>query len=197
MKHEVLEELKLLRGDVEQPVVDGNPMAEPIHRDRPVVQKVEPLGPASTVKGTDPCEQLVKLEGLGQVVVGARIQPAHHVLGRIARSQHQDRCVPAFPAELGRDLEAVFLGEDYIEQDHVVVVHVRQHRRLITVRSDVHHVALFLQALLDESGDLPVVLYDENLHGGQASQTGLTDLQATMKISLETFRCKSDHPLTW
>jgi hypothetical protein len=159
-------------------------------RDRAVVQQVEPLGPTSTVKGADPREQLIELEGLGEVVVGAGVQAAHHVLGCIARGQHQDRGMPPFPPELGRDLEAVFLGEDHVEEDHVVVVHVRQHRRLITVRSDVHHVALFLQALLDESGDLPVVLYDENLHGGQASRPGLTDLEATMKISLTNGGCK-------
>ena len=32
------------------------------------------------------------------------------------------------------------------------------------VRRDIHHVAFLLQPLFDESGDLPVVLHDENFH---------------------------------
>ena len=68
------------------------------------------------------------------------------------------------------DLEAVLLREHDVEQDDVVLVDVGQHRGLVPVGGDVHHVALFLQPLLDESGDLPVVFHDENLHGPQSTR---------------------------
>jgi len=42
---------------------------------------------------------------------------------------------------------------------------VREHRGLVAVGGDIDDVPLFLEALLDEPGDLPVVLHDENFHG--------------------------------
>jgi hypothetical protein len=116
------------------------------------------------VQRPDAGQQLVEAEGLGQVVVGAGVEPAHHVLGGVTRGEHEDRRGPALAAQLGGHLEAVLLGEHDIEQDDVVVVHVGQHRGLVAVRRDVHHVPFLLEPLLDESGDLPVVLHHENLH---------------------------------
>ena len=78
--------------------------------------------------------------------------------------------VAALPPELGGDLEAVLLGEHDVEQDDVVLVDVGQHGGLVAIRRDVHHVALFLQALLDEPGDLPVVFHHENLHASQSRE---------------------------
>ena len=71
---------------------------------------------------------------------------------------------PSAP-QLGGDLEPVLLGEHDVEQDDVVLVDVGQQGGLVAVRGHVHHVALFLQALLDEARDLPVVFHHENFHG--------------------------------
>ena len=165
MEQEVLEELELLRREVERLVVDGRDVAEPVERDRPVAQHLEPLGAAAPLQRPDAGQELVELERLREIVVGAGIESADHVLDRVARGEHQDRRVPPFPAQLRGDLEPVLLGEDDVEQDDVVLVDVGQHGGLVPVGGDVHHVALFLQALLDEPGDLPVVLHDENFHG--------------------------------
>ena len=115
--------------------------------------------------------------GFDEVVVRAGVEAADHVLDRVARREHQDRRVPAFPAQLGGDLEAVLLRQHDVEQDDVVLVDVGQHGGLVPVRGDVHHVPLFLQPLLDESGDLPVVLHDENLHGPQSRCADLNRLR--------------------
>ena len=139
-------------------------MAQPVERDRPVAEHLEPLRAAAPLERTDAGEQLVELERLREVVVRAGVEAAHHVLDGVARREHEDRRIPTFPPELGRDLEAVLLGKDDVEQDDVVLVHVGQHGAFVPVGGDVHHVPLFLQPLLDESGDLPVVLHDENLH---------------------------------
>ena len=115
----------------------------------------------------DARQQLIEAERLRQVVVRARIEPADHVLDGIAGREHEDRGVPPLPPQLARDLEAVLLEEHDVQENDVVVVDVGQHGGLVPVRGDVYHEALFLQALLDESGDLPVVLHDENFHGSQ------------------------------
>jgi hypothetical protein len=41
---------------------------------------------------------------------------------------------------------------------------VREHRRLVTVTGEIHNVPLLAQALLDKTGDLPVIFDDEDPH---------------------------------
>ena len=143
---------------------------------RAVAKHLEPLGAAAPMQRPDAGQELVELERLRQVIVGPGIEPADHVLDRVPRREHQDRRVPAFPPQLGRDLEPVLLREHDVEQDDVVLVDVGQHGALVPVGGDVHHVALFLQPLLDEPGDLPVVLHDENLHEAQSTGGSLNRL---------------------
>src|SRR5262245_51723245 len=71
MEHEVFEELKLLRRDVERLVTDSDLVTQTVERDGAVAQDVEPLGTSSAVECPDPGQELVELEGLGEVVVGA------------------------------------------------------------------------------------------------------------------------------
>ena len=116
-------------------------------------------------QGPHPGQELLEPERLGQVVVRARIEAADDVFDRVAGGEHQDGSVAPLATELRRHLESVLLGQHDVEQDDVVLVDVGQHGGFVAVRRDVHGLALFLQTLLDEPGDLPVVLHDENFHG--------------------------------
>ena len=73
-----------------------------------------------------------------------------------------------------RDLKAVLLRQDDVEEDDVVVVHVGQQEGLVAVRGDVHHVTLFPQTLLDESRDFAVVFHHEDFHGYQSRDPTLS-----------------------
>jgi hypothetical protein len=42
---------------------------------------------------------------------------------------------------------------------------VREHRRFLAVRGDIHRVPILAQSLLDEARDLPVIFDDEDFHG--------------------------------
>lgn len=164
MKHEVLEELELLGSQVEYAIADRDDMPQTIQSHRAAAQHVEPLGAAAPGERADPGQQLVELERLGEVVVGSGIEPADHVLHRIARSEHQDRSAATFAPELRGDLKAVLLRQHHVEQDDVVIVYVSQQGGLIAVGRYVHHVALLLQTVVDEPGHLTVIFYDEDLH---------------------------------
>ena len=134
-------------------------------RDRSVAQYLEPFGAAPPEQGADAGEELVEPERLRQVVISAGIESPHDVLDRVARGQHEDRRVASFPPQLLRDLESGFLRQHDIQQDHVILVNVRQHGRLGAVGGDVDHIPFLLQALLDEARDLPVVFHQEHFHG--------------------------------
>ncbi len=138
---------------------------QPVERDRSVPEYLQPLGAAPPEQRADPGEQLVKAERLREVVIGAAVEPAHDVLDRIARRQHQDRRVASLAPEFLRHLKPGLLREHDVEQDHVVLVDVGQHRGFRAVGGDVHDVTFLLESLLDEAGNLPVVFHQENFHG--------------------------------
>src|SRR5688500_11717958 len=126
------------------------------------MQDVHPLRATATGQRPNSSKELVKGERLRQVVVGPRVQSTHNILSRIARREHQDRSSPSLTPELRRDLEAVLLGENDVEQYDVVFRNVGQHRGLVSVPRHVDDVSLLLQTLLDESGNFAIVFDDEN-----------------------------------
>ena len=167
VEQEILQQLEFLGRQVERFPVHRDRVPQAVERQGSVAEDLEPLGPAPPVQRPDPGQQLVEPERLGEVVVRARIEPPHHVLRGVPGGEHQDRRVPALAPQLGGDLEPVLLGEHDVEQDDVVLVDVGQQGGLVAVRGHVHHVALFLQALLDEARDFPVVFHHEDFHGSK------------------------------
>ena len=164
MEEEVLQELELPRREIEGVAVDRGDVAEPVERELPVAQHVEPGGAAPAVERADPRQQLVEAERLGQVIIRAGVEPPHDILGRVERGEHEDRGRPALAPELGGDLEAVLLRQHDVEKDDVVVVDMRQHRGLVPIGGHVHRVPFLLQPLFDEASDLPVIFDDEYPH---------------------------------
>ena len=68
--------------------------------------------------GLQPRHQLARLEGLGQVVVGAELQADDAVHDLAARGEHDDRQV-ALLADGAAQLEAVHLGQHHVEDGGV------------------------------------------------------------------------------
>src|SRR5712692_7118093 len=112
-----------------------------------------------------PGEQLPEGEGLDQIVVGARVQPLDLVLHGVARGQHQDLRLDALGPELAAKLEAVAgAGQEQIQNQQIVGSRLDAGERGIRVSGHFDGIALLRQALLQELGDLLLVLDDENLH---------------------------------
>ena len=76
------------------------------------------LGPADG--GAQPGQQLVHAEGLGDVVVGARVERLDLLVGGVPGRQHQDRH-PGPAAQPLDHLDAVHVGQAQVEDDHVGV----------------------------------------------------------------------------
>ena len=62
--------------------------------------------------------QFAKREWLGEVVVGARVQPSHAVVDRVARRQHEHRRPDVSPAQRGTD-RIRCRRKHHVEHDHV------------------------------------------------------------------------------
>ena len=110
-------------------------------------------------------EQLLALERLDEVVVGAGIEALDARVDRVARGQHQDRHVAAVLAQQPRDVDAVELGQAEVEDDEVGRELARVAERRLAVVARTRLVALHPQRPQQDLGDLVVVLDDEHAWG--------------------------------
>jgi hypothetical protein len=103
---------------------------------RAVRSRVEPQAPGREHRGPparrapherpQPREQLGEGERLRQVVVGARVEPAHAVLDGVARGEHDDRRPDARGAHPPARLDAVHVRHQDVEHHRVVGAGARQ-----------------------------------------------------------------------
>ena len=110
-------------------------------------------------------EQLLALERLDEVVVGADVEPLHARLQRVARGEHQDRRVVAVVAQALGDVDAVQARQPEVEHDDVGQEGVRLVERRDAVGGELDLVALEAQRALQNLRDLLVVLDDEHADG--------------------------------
>ena len=123
---------------------------------------------AAAQERAQPGEQLLALERLDEVVVGAGVEALDARLDRVARGEHEDRHVVG-GAQAPRDLDAVELRQPEVEDHEVGVVGRGLVERGLAVAGDAHVVAVQPQRALEDLGDLVVVLDDE--HPGIAADT--------------------------
>lgn len=72
------------------------------------------------MQGAHPGQQLVDLERLDQVVLGARVQPGHPVGDRAERGEHQHRHGDRLPAQPPHQVDPVEGGQAAVDDEHVV-----------------------------------------------------------------------------
>lgn len=117
----------------------------------------------------DPDHELLEIEGLGEVVVGAGVEAADLVLGAAEGREHQD-------GDLGGALvapqaltegETVDLGEHQVEQDHIGAVLNGKGLALDAVSGPLDIEAAVLKVSGDEIEHVAVIFdeQDGGLHG--------------------------------
>ena len=117
-------------------------------------------GWAPATDGADPRRQLAPAERLGDVVVGAELEPEDAVELVATGGEHDDRDGPAL-AQLAADVTAVDVRQAEVEQDEVVA----SRRQGVGAGGDVDDLMpVGLQAGDERLGDRPVVLDEQQLH---------------------------------
>ena len=90
-----------------------------VQREVADAQRGHPARRAAAQQRAHAREQLLALERLDEVVVGADVEPLHARLQRVARGQHQDRRVVAVVAQALGDVDAVQPRQAEVEDDEV------------------------------------------------------------------------------
>ena len=119
-----------------------------------------------------PRHQLPHTEGLGQVVVGATVEPEHFVHFVAPGGKHQDGRVgiTRITANRAAQRHAVQAGQHQVEHDQLEGLAAGQGQRVVAVALRDDRQTLELQVQLDELADVRVVLDEE--HAGRSLWAG-------------------------
>ena len=118
----------------------------------------------------DARDQLARRERLGDVVVGARLQPGDAVDLVAARRQQDNRHLALAP-DATADLQAVHLRHQHVQDDQVRAVGLETAQAEQAVVGDGHREPLVAQRGGEHGGEAPIVVHDEHAANHRTSLT--------------------------
>ena len=121
------------------------------------------LAVGSPQERADPREQLAHAVRLGEVVVGAHLEPEHLVELVGLHREHEDGLTQAELAHLPTEVEAGAVGKPHVEHDETRRLVARPCHARRTGRLPVHVVSLVADAFDEALGDGGIVLDHEDV----------------------------------
>ena len=116
----------------------------------------------SAQEGAHARYQLVGVERLREIIVGARIEAGDSVADLGAGSEHERRCADALSPELLHNLESVALGKADVEDEQVGFTLERGRQSLLAIVNGLDRVPVLVQHTAKEVDDVATVFHDEN-----------------------------------
>ena len=125
--------------------------------------------------GTD---QFVELEGLGKIVIGARVEPGDLVRPAVACGEHEHRRDAAFLAPAIEHGQPVNLGKPEIEHDRVIIFGRAHEMPVLAIGREIDGIADALKRGLELFAERGLVFYDQNAQYLSPVLSGLSRLPA-------------------
>src|SRR5215207_5196961 len=163
--HQVLEQLELALGQLDRALAAMHLVRVGVEREVADAQRGHAARRAPAQQGAEPGEQLLALERLDEVVVGADVEAFDARVERVARGQHQDRRVVPVLAQPARDVDPVHARKPEVEHQYVGQEGVNLVEGGDAVAGELDLVALQPQRALQHLRDLLVVLHHEDSNG--------------------------------
>ena len=128
-----------------------------------VLVLLHPL-PASQ-QAAQPRQQDLQLERLGQVVIGAGLEPLQHISRPAARGQHQHGNEVACRPQLLHDIKAVAARQHHVEDHRIVGGAIGQQpvKRRLAVAVHIDHMALGFKVEPQALGEVRLVFDDQDV----------------------------------
>ena len=125
------------------------------------------LEPLDAQHRVEPSLQLRKVDRLGDVVVGARFEPLHFILGGVERRLHDDRNErqTLVRLDLPRDLDPTDFGHHDVEQDQVGRCRLDELEGIRAVVRRARFVAPAFQPRLEHLDVVLIVVDDQDARG--------------------------------
>src|SRR5262245_8362400 len=131
-------------------------------------------------------EQLIEIEGFGEIIVGADAQAFDLVLERVHGGQHQNGRVIALQAQALTDVIAVHVGQHQIQHDHVELSGLGEIDPLGSGGGDGDAVIFGAEPAIDEVGDPRLVFDQQDVHaapsGGEAGSATVTVVPSPKRL---------------
>lgn len=122
-------------------------------------------GSGSAEEGADAGEQFGEGEGFDEVIIGPGFEAVDTIADGITGGEHEDAGGGPGVAELGKDIETIFAGEQDIQDEEVVKIGGSEVEAVLSVIGVVHLEAFLAQAADEEASDLGIVFDEEDSHG--------------------------------
>ena len=168
----MVQKLQLLGGRVDLLPVHDQLVGVQIHhqpvKGQPLAGVVGDLRPPQ--HGVDPGDELLHLEGLDDVVVGAHLQTLDAVEDLALGGEHDDGHPAGLP-DLGGDGPAVHHRQHDVQQDQIRRLPLEFLHSPSAVSGDADIKPLFHQVHMDQVGDVAVILHYQDIasHGAPSN----------------------------
>jgi len=116
-------------------------------------------------QGAQARQHLLHVEGLGDIIVGPRIEPHHLVGPSITRRKDEHRHHPAGAPPAVEHGDAVELGQADVEDHGIIRFGIAEEVAFLAVKSAVNGIAGIFKRLDDLPVEVLIVLYHEKPHG--------------------------------
>src|SRR5262245_23897959 len=119
MAEQVLEDLELLRGQVQKLGSSRDAPSDEIHLDIVVLQLQHLIHPPAPKQSANTGEQFREGEGFDEVIIGATVESVNSVVDRVPCREDQDRCLDAPVPERAEDFKTITPWKHQVEDEEV------------------------------------------------------------------------------
>ena len=159
--HEIGQQPVFVRGQLDRRALDADAAGAGVEAHRPAVELALGVAGGTAQQRADAREHLFEVERLGDVVVGARVEPLDLLAPAVARGEDQDRHGAAGAAPILQHRNAVRLGQADVEDHRVVGLGLAEILAFLAVEGAVDHVARVGQGGGELTVEVGIVLDDE------------------------------------
>lgn len=158
MHHQIVKQAVLQRGEAQRFAVDAGAGRSRVETQAAERQARRSMSGRAAQKRPQPRQQLLGVERLGQVVVGAGVEPGDLFAPGAARGQDQHRHGHALAPPALQHRHAVDLGQAEIQDHRVVGFGLAQELGLLAVCRMVHRIAGVAERRLELARQVRIVL---------------------------------------
>jgi len=162
--HEVGEQPVFMGGELDRIAVDADAAGARVEPDRPAGQFALGVPGGAAQQGADAGEDFLEMEGLGDIIVGAGVEPLDLVAPAIARRQDQDGHGAAGAPPRLQHGDAVQFRQADVEDDRVVGLVLAEIMAFLAVKGAVDDVAGIGESRRQLTIKIRIVLDNEQPH---------------------------------